>query len=79
MRNENSFGTKTLKFILLLLLFGGLSLLVTPVIFGIFGPMVRAIPIQTPANFILADFMGILTLVVLALLSLYYAIKFGWR
>jgi len=78
MRN-NSVGTKVIKFLLWFILFATVSVLLSPILFGIFGPMVRALPFPTPSNFAVADFMGVLTLVLLGILSLYYAYKFGWR
>ena len=77
--NKAGVGSKVIKFILLITVVGiGLSFFI-PALFGIFGPMVRALPFTTPFNYAVADFMGVLALAVIFAVSLFYTIKFSWR
>ena len=76
---KSSLGTKILKFILVFAVVIVGMVFIIPVIFGIFGPIVTAIPFSTPTNYIVADFMGVLTIVGLGLVGLYYTCKLTWR
>ncbi|KIM11919.1 MAG: hypothetical protein KU37_03445 [Sulfuricurvum sp. PC08-66] len=79
MASRNSVSTKIIKFLLWFVLLLGIIGVITPTLFGIFGPMISALPLGTPRSFIVADYVGVLTLVLMVGMAKYFAFKWGWR
>lgn len=79
MKKGNSTGVKILKSILIFLGLAVLAVLIMDPLFSIFGPLVRALPFETPTNFIVADYFGMLIMFLFGLFVLRLTLKWGWH
>ncbi len=79
MREGNTFGVKLMKSILILLI-GSVALYwVLDPLFSIFGPFIKALPFETPMNFVVADYVGMTVMGLSVLGLLWLTKKWGWR
>ena len=79
MKSKNSIGVKILKSILIFLSLAVIAVLIMNPLFSIFGPLVRALPFETPNNYIVADYVGIIIMFLFGLIVLRLTCKWGWR
>jgi hypothetical protein len=79
MRRKNSFGVKFLKSALFFLAGVAVLAVVLPIIFSFFGPIITALPFETPTNFIVADYVGMFVLFVIGVTLLVYTKRWMWR
>ena len=79
MRRENSIGEKFLKSVLFMIVAFVIAFIITPPIFSLFGPIIRALPFETPTNFIVADYAGMTFIALEVLIIVVYTKKWAWR
>jgi len=79
MRKKNSFGVKLITSILFMIAAFIVAVVITPPIFSLFGPMIKALPLETPTNFIVADYAGMTFMAFEAFIILVYTKKWAWR
>lgn len=79
MRKKNSFGVKLITSILFMIAAFIVAVVITPPIFSLFGPMITALPFETPTNFLLADYAGMTFIALEVFIILVYTKKWAWR
>ena len=79
MRRENTIGEKFLKSVLFMIAAFIIAFIITPPIFSLFGPMIKALPFETPTNFIVADYTGMIFMALEVLIIMRYTKKWAWR
>jgi len=79
MRRDNSIGVKILKSILFFIAAVVVAVIITPPIFSLFAPIIRALPMETPNSFIVADYIGMIFMALEGLIILKYTKKWAWR
>jgi hypothetical protein len=79
MRRENTVGVKVLKSLLFFFIGAVVFMLIDPVIFSIGGSIINTLPFETPTNFIVADYLGMLVMFLEGVVLLIYTKKWMWR
>ena len=77
--NTNSFGVKFLKSLFIFVVGFVVLWFILDIAFSIFGPIISALPFETPTNFVVADFIGIFVMIVTFAGLIITTKNFGWK